>query len=324
VKWTTYGINRDYPKIGDLLGGTAVQQQQRPDVVVVSRFYYDRYWGMDKMARLSRSAVSPPTRRMSRKVLGLAVALAACVGPLSGLKAREAASADMRMLVPVRPGIGGLDPRGRLDPDKGPWRAVGKLQVTSVNRRQTCTGTLVGTSTVLTAAHCVFNELTQRNFLPGSVHFLIGYNGSQYAGHAVGVKLETGPGFHFDHTRPTATAGSDWALIWLDAKLGSGDRMLPIIDHSPEIGSAIMLGGYQQDHPLVLMADTECEIVGRAIDPDGLPLLQHNCTGTRGVSGAPLLIEQNGKWFVTGVDVLAQYGAGEGYGVVLDEVRKRL
>jgi V8-like Glu-specific endopeptidase len=324
VKWTTYGINRDYPKIGDLLGGTAVQQQQRPDVVVVSRFYYDRYWGMDKMARLSRSAVSPPTRRMSRKVLGLAVALAACVGPLSGLKAREAASADMRMLVPVRPGIGGLDPRGRLDPDKGPWRAVGKLQVTSVNRRQTCTGTLVGTSTVLTAAHCVFNELTQRNFLPGSVHFLIGYNGSQYAGHAVGVKLETGPGFHFDHTRPTATAGSDWALIWLDAKLGSADRMLPIIDHSPEIGSAIMLGGYQQDHPLVLMADTECEIVGRAIDPDGLPLLQHNCTGTRGVSGAPLLIEQNGKWFVTGVDVLAQYGAGEGYGVVLDEVRKRL
>jgi protease YdgD len=276
------------------------------------------------MARLSRSAVSPPTRRMSRKVLGLAVALAACVGPLSGLKAREAASADMRMLVPVRPGIGGLDPRGRLDPDKGPWRAVGKLQVTSVNRRQTCTGTLVGTSTVLTAAHCVFNELTQRNFLPGSVHFLIGYNGSQYAGHAVGVKLETGPGFHFDHTRPTATAGSDWALIWLDAKLGSADRMLPIIDHSPEIGSAIMLGGYQQDHPLVLMADTECEIVGRAIDPDGLPLLQHNCTGTRGVSGAPLLIEQNGKWFVTGVDVLAQYGAGEGYGVVLDEVRKRL
>jgi protease YdgD len=276
------------------------------------------------MTRLSRSLVRRPIRRMSRKVLGLAVALAACVGPLSGLKAREAASADKRTLVLVQPGIGALDPRGRLDPDKDPWRAVGKLQVTTVNRRQTCTATLIGPSTVLTAAHCVFNELTQRNFLPGSMHFLIGYNGSQYAGHAVGVRLETGPGFHFDHTRPTATAGSDWALIWLDAKLGSADRMLPIIDHSPAIGSAIMLGGYQQDHPLVLMADTECQIVGRVTDPDGLPLLQHNCTGTRGVSGAPLLIEQNGKWFVTGVDVLAQYGAAEGYGVVLDEVRKRL
>ena len=276
------------------------------------------------MACLSRFLGRLQTWRVSDIALGLAVALAACFGASSGLKAGEAPIANQRTMVPVRPGIGALDPRGRLDPDKGPWRAVGKLQVTSINRRQTCTGTLVGPSTVLTAAHCVFNELTQRNFPPGSMHFLIGYNGSQYAGHAVGVKLEAGPGFHFDHTRPTATAGSDWALIWLDAKLGSADRMLPIIDHSPAIGSTIMLGGYQQDHPLVLMADTECQIVGRAIDPDGLPLLQHNPTGTRGVSGAPLLIEQNGKWFVTGVDVLAQYGAAEGYGVVLDEVRKRL
>jgi hypothetical protein len=28
---------------------------------------------------------------------------------------------------------------------------------------------------------------------------------------------------------------------------------LPIIDQSPEVGSTVMLGGYQQDHPLVLM-----------------------------------------------------------------------
>jgi len=34
-----------------------------------------------------------------------------------------------------------------------------------------------------------------------------------------------------------------------------------------------MLGGYQQDHPLVLMADTECQIVGRAADADGRPLI---------------------------------------------------
>lgn len=275
------------------------------------------------MACLSRFLVRQQTWRVSDIALSLAVALAACFGGSSGLKAGEATSANQRMLVPVRPGVGALDPCGRLDPDKGPWRAVGKLQVTTVNRRQTCTGTLVGPSTVLTAAHCVFNELTQRNFTPESMHFLIGYDGSRYTGHAVGVKLETGPGFRFDHNRPTATAGSDWALIWLDANLGSADRILPLIDHSPAIGSAIMLGGYQQDHPLVLMADTECQIVGRAIDPEGLPLFQHNCTGTRGVSGAPLLIEQSGKWFVTGVDVLGQYGAG-GYGVVLDEVRKRL
>jgi mannose/fructose/N-acetylgalactosamine-specific phosphotransferase system component IIC len=37
-----------------------------------------------------------------------------------------------------------------------------------------------------------------------------------------------------------------------------------------------------------------------------------------------LLIEQSGKWFVTGVDVTGELGVASGYAVVLDEVRKHL
>ena len=151
----------------------------------------------------------------------------------------------------------------------------------------------------LTAAHCVYTPRTGRNLPPGSLHFLIGYDGSRYAGHAIGIKLETGPGY--DPIRPYQTRGSDWALISLDTKLGSADRVLPMISEPPEVGSTIMLGGYQQDHPLVLMADTECRIVGRATDAGGRLLLRHNCTGTRGDSGAPLLIEKGGKWYTGGL-----------------------
>jgi protease YdgD len=84
-----------------------------------------------------------------------------------------------------------------------------------------------------------------------------------------------------------------------------------------------MLGGFQQDHPLVLMTDTECRIDGRASDAGGRLLLRHNCTVTRGDSGAPLLIEQGGKWYTAGVDVTAQLGVACGFAVVLDEARKR-
>jgi protease YdgD len=93
-----------------------------------------------------------------------------------------------------------------------------------------------------------------------------------------------------------------------------------MISEPPEVGSTIMLGGYQQDHPLVLMANTECRIVGRATDAGGR-LLLHNCTGTRGDSGAPLLIEKGGEWYTAGVDVAAERGVASGLAVVLDEAR---
>jgi protease YdgD len=218
-------------------------------------------------------------------------------------------------------GVGSHDPRARLDPEKLPWRAVGKLQATSTNLRVICTGTLVGASTVLTAAHCVYNPRTQTSFSPGSVHFLIGYSGGRYAGHAIGVKIETGPGY--DPGRAEATMGSDWALVSLDTKLGSADRVLPIVSGSPPVGSYVMLGGYQQDHPLVLMADTECRIIERLVDANGRHLLRHNCAGTGGVSGAPLLTEKGGKWYVAGIDSAAQTGVASGVAVAPDEVRKQ-
>ena len=237
-----------------------------------------------------------------------------------GSRADEKPGGRGDILAPLLPGVGAHDPRVRVDLDAVPWRAVGKLQATSINLRALCTATLVGPSTVVTAAHCVFNRRTQRNFLPGSLHFLIGYNGSRYAGHAVGVSVKIGAGY--DPLRPKETIGSDWALVSLDKSLGSEDRVLPIVSDLPEDGANVMLGGYQQDHPLILMADIRCRIDGRFADPSGRLLLRHNCAGTQGVSGAPLLIDRGGRWQVAAIDVAGETGSAHGFAVVLDEAIK--
>jgi V8-like Glu-specific endopeptidase len=201
---------------------------------------------------------------------------------------------------------GGLDRQARVDPDAVPWRAVGKLQMVSVNFRQTCTATLVGPALALSAAHCLVNSRTGRFFPPSAVHFLIGYTGERYAGHAVGQSITIGTGY--DPTRPKGTIGSDWALIKLDQAIGAADRLLPMVRDPLPAGAAVMLGGYQRDHPLVMIADTHCRILGRTIDADGKALLRHSCASLPGMSGAPLLADIGGAWRVVAVAVAEQPG----------------
>ena len=155
---------------------------------------------------------------------------------------------------------------------------------------------------------------------PRSLHFLIGHNGSRDAGHAVGVSIKIGVGY--DPRRPKETIGSDWPLVSLDKSLGSEDRILPIVSNLPEDGTNVVLGGYQQDHPLLLMVDTHCQIDGRFVDATGRLVLRRNCTGTHGVSGAPLLIDRGGIWQVAPIDVAGETGSAHGVAVVLDEAIK--
>jgi protease YdgD len=78
-----------------------------------------------------------------------------------------------------------------------------------------------------------------------------------------------------------------------------------------------MLGGYQKDHPLLLMADPQCQIIGRFFDPSGRLLLRHNCAATNGTSGAPLLINRDGGWQIAAIEVAAEKGIAGGVAAVL-------
>ena len=98
-------------------------------------------------------------RRCCWRLTPIATAAATWIGMAQAHQIIYDQDGETRMQVP---GVGTDDSRGRLDPEKGPWHAVGKLQVATVNRRQTCTGTLIGPSTVLTAAHCVFKRRRTR------------------------------------------------------------------------------------------------------------------------------------------------------------------
>lgn len=253
-------------------------------------------------------------------MLSLCRLAAVCLAIAVGFPARadERATAAAAAARPVLPGIGAHDPRRPVNPDQAPWRAVGKLQAAPGTLHLACTGALIARDVVLTAAHCFLNPRTQR-FLPASLfHFLTGYSALRMAGHALGVGYVIGPGFD---PKDPETRGADWALLTIDRPLGADGRTLPLLAHAPAPGAKVMLGGYSGDHRYLLTADADCRILGFAADPGGRPLIHHDCTATHGVSGAPLLLQEDGQWRIAGIAVESMLGVAEGYAVTVDAVR---
>jgi protease YdgD len=198
--------------------------------------------------------------------------------------------------LPLLPGIGVVDRRVAVDPRQQPWDAIAKVQ-TNIGTR--CTGALIAPSTVLTAAHCLYNRRTRALLQAGSLHVLLGYNRGDYQWHRLVARYAVGQGF--DGPKG-GLQGSDWALLELDGAIPELVVPLPIATGLPPPGVAIALAGYNQDRAQVLMADLSCHITGIAM-ATGTSFIAHDCDATRGTSGGPLLMRQGGGWAVIGINL---------------------
>ena len=198
-----------------------------------------------------------------------------------------------------------------------PWSALVLVQIPGISR---CTGFLLGPRLAVTAAHCLYGARVRHMLGAGSVHVLSGYSAGDYARHSVAVSYRVPAAFVGGDGGQSR--GADVAVLVLAEPVGSVALQLA----AARPGEAAMLGGYNQDRAQVLLADPACQVIGAVADPAGRPLRRHSCAGTRGTSGAPLLVREagSGPWAAAGVQVAAENGDSGGLAVPEETIQALL
>ncbi len=220
------------------------------------------------------------------------------------------AAAGLALLLAAAPAARGADRRIAVDPDAPPWNAVAKVQT---NIGGHCSGVLIAPATVLTAAHCLYNPRTRAMLRPVSLHVLFGYQRGRYRWHRLVRQVAVGVGFD---GRKGGPQPADW--VRLDLAEPVPLPPLPLAGASAAAGMAVALAGYNQDKAQLLMADLGCHVLRVIALPAGGPFITHDCAGTYGTSGGPLLVRQGGGWAVVAIAI----AAGRGQNLALVPVAK--
>ena len=165
----------------------------------------------------------------------------------------------------------GNDNRTDLRSDKFPWSAIGKV----VAADGECTGTLVGRSTMVTAAHCVLV-----NGQISHITFMVNYVNGHYAGKSTSRTITVGTKY------PDRDREEDWAVVELNNYLGDDQGYMGWNSSFPNFPFELKYAGYSDDYygGRIAGVDTDCFIRTRFRNG----AIGHDCSATPGGSGGPL------------------------------------
>ena len=204
---------------------------------------------------------------MARAFIRVALALAVATAPL-------AASADtaLRRLSLRTEGLG--------------WEAVGRLDL---GRGSFCSGALIATDLVLTAAHCL-HDAQGRRMDPTKVTFRAGYRDGEAVAIRQGKRAVVMPGYDPASGDMIGQLMADVALLQLDRPIAAANAAPYELSQEVRTGEAVAVASYGQGRSEIMSLQRKCEVLGERVGA-----LAFSCDVTFGSSGAPVFEMSGGR-----------------------------
>lgn len=160
------------------------------------------------------------------------------------------------------------------------WSGVGRL---NHSRGGFCSGALIAPDTVLTAAHCVVDEASNRPVRPDDLRFVAGLRTGVYMANRRGAAAKTHPDWSGYQGDGEVFVAGDLATVKLEAPITNVEAKRFAVGAAPVEGDAVTLVSYGRGREGALSIQQPCYVLRRFAAS-----LELNCDSVNGTSGAPV------------------------------------